>query len=920
MAECFSLAIVARVRRCPPRAGCANLKRYMYFASLRHFTQSRKILLIVGVLISGGLGCTSVSPPKAGFLGDAAAGGASGALASGGRDGGGGGAGGDAAGLSGDGKIATDVASAADVPASGGGTGGAGGSGGGGGNDASAGSSGGAVGNDASAGSGGGLGGSTGSGGVVGSDASAGSTGVGGGSAGSGGVGGGSAGSGGSSGAPDAAPDVRIVDASGTCSVDNECSAATPLCLGNRCAKCSSDTDCVGRAGPACVASSGLCAACTADSYCTGSARTCDTATNQCVGCTKRSDCAGACLTCSAGGVCTAVKSQNDPTGCTGTCDSTGACKATQGQTCKANSDCAGGLPCVDGLCCNSACSGSCQACDVTPGTCTTLGLNATPHPGHAPCVASDTTCAGKCSGTSATCSYPTSSTSCGSTCTGSTLTPKACDSAGACVSGTNQSCAPYVCDGTVCSTTKKLPGSACTSTADCDSGFCVDNPAGTSKICCSSACSAGCQACKTDGSACTPKNAGVADSTCGTSAASCQNGTCNGAGACAITTGATCGSASCVGAGSFTPAPTCTSGGQCNAGQAITCSSGACSSSTACATTKGPGASCAQTSECNAGLYCTNGVCCTSSSCGKCHACNLNGAGTCSAVAAGTSDAACPADSSNCMYGGCNGSGDCQASPSGTACGGGTVCTDDPSIIAGQRASTSLRRNKKCNGTAAGAAGCLVDNVSTPTTCGAPQGAPGLTCQDAVNCKTSCFVESDCSQYFFCAAGACTAKNGATCADATQCTNGACTGSFVNPTPTCKVCITDYTCPITAPNCQLAVGTPGCVACNSAAQSCNADGSVYCPTQTCPSNAPDCGADHHCHCGTGAQCPSAGQICVSGQCKMAGQWPCINSGDCAYGTCTGGVCPQTSSGQLCTGVLDSECSTGYCNYSNKCP
>jgi hypothetical protein len=94
----------------------------------------------------------------------------------------------------------------------------------------------------------------------------------------------------------------------------------------------------------------------------------------------------------------------------------------------------------------------------------------------------------------------------------------------------------------------------------------------------------------------------------------------------------------------------------------------------------------------------------------------------------------------------------------------------------------------------------------------------------------------------------------------------------------------------------------------------------VYCPTQTCPSNAPDCGADHHCHCGTGAQCPSAGQICVSGQCKMAGQWPCINSGDCAYGTCTGGVCPQTSSGQLCTGVLDSECSTGYCNYSNKCP
>ena len=72
--------------------------------------------------------------------------------------------------------------------------------------------------------------------------------------------GGGSAGSGGSGG-PDAAPDVRPVDAPGTCSADKECPSQTPLCLGNRCAKCATDADCVGRSGPAC-AGSGLCVGC----------------------------------------------------------------------------------------------------------------------------------------------------------------------------------------------------------------------------------------------------------------------------------------------------------------------------------------------------------------------------------------------------------------------------------------------------------------------------------------------------------------------------------------------------------------------------------------------------------------------------------------------------------------------------------
>jgi hypothetical protein len=632
----------------------------------------------------------------------------------------------------------------------------------------------------------------------------------------------------------------------------------------------------------------------------------------------------------------------------TGDYCASGACtaKLANGAKCGATNQCKNGN-CVEGVCCDGACGQTCRSClgsktGGQDGTCANMNAGTPCATGVCSSTATCVACVqgGSCTPTNVCktgkldCSTGApvcnpdqnldSTHACGPAASCNTTTNKAtraqtCDGLGSCPAAIVDTCA-YGCNGTVCATAKPQ-GTVCASTAECATGLsCADG------YCCNNTCTASCQACNVAGSlgACTTLVSGEAPHAGHTacSGSSPCKGSCNGSSSSCTYPGAetTCVQASCTGQ-TQALAASCAGNGTCTPATTKPCNGYGCNGAV-CAAGTNQGGSCSTTAQCAAGLYCTDGVCCTTqTSCGTCHACNRPGSlGVCSAVAQGTSDSACPADSSNCMYGGCNSSGACQASPSGTACGGGTVCTDDPSITAGQRASTSLLRNKKCNGTTAGAAGCLVDNVSTPTTCGAPQGAPGLTCQNAASCKTSCFVESDCSQYFYCNAGACTPKNGATCANATQCTNGACSGSFVNPTPTCKVCISDYTCPIEAPNCQLAVGVPGCVACNTAAQSCNADGSVYCPTQTCPSNAPDCGSDHHCHCGTGAQCPNAGQICVSGQCKMAGQWPCINSGDCAYGTCTGGVCPQSSSGQLCTGVLDSECSTGYCNYSNKCP
>jgi hypothetical protein len=207
---------------------------------------------------------------------------------------------------------------------------------------------------------------------------------------------------------------------------------------------CTADKDCAGRPGtPACTPS-GLCVACTANKHCTGLAATCDTTTNQCVGCTKRSDCAGACQTCT-NSACTAVKSQDDPGVCAGTCDATGACKSKQGQTCKLATDCAGGIFCADGYCCDKACTGSCEACDVasSPGTCTTLPANATPHTGHTACTATDSACAGTCNGTSAACFYPAATTTCGSaSCTGSAYQAAGTCNSGACKMPPVQTCA----------------------------------------------------------------------------------------------------------------------------------------------------------------------------------------------------------------------------------------------------------------------------------------------------------------------------------------------------------------------------------------------------------------------------------------------------------------------------------------------
>lgn len=189
--------------------------------------------------------------------------------------------------------------------------------------------------------------------------------------------------------------------------------------------------------------------------------------------CCSDSDCTGICQTCSANHTCVSVINADDPNHrCSGTCDATGACKDKKGQACDAVSGgCVSGTTCSpENICCDKACTGSCEACDISgsAGTCTTLGTGAPPHSGHTACTATSSECAGTCNGSSVSCSYTTAT--CGTaTCTGTSYTPAGICSNGACTPGTtrtcgnNQTCSNNAC---ACVAPNVTCGDACVNTA----------------------------------------------------------------------------------------------------------------------------------------------------------------------------------------------------------------------------------------------------------------------------------------------------------------------------------------------------------------------------------------------------------------------------------------------------------------------
>jgi hypothetical protein len=137
------------------------------------------------------------------------------------------------------------------------------------------------------------------------------------------------------------------------------------------------------------------------------------------------------------------------------------------GATCGAASECGSGF-CVDGVCCDRSCDAQCEACDATPGKCSTIA--GAPHGSRPACADATDVCKKlACTGTNATgCGFAnTASTICAPAhCASDSWTgPSTCDGAGGCGAPTPVSCVPYVCETSGCRT-------ACAEDAQCAGGF----------------------------------------------------------------------------------------------------------------------------------------------------------------------------------------------------------------------------------------------------------------------------------------------------------------------------------------------------------------------------------------------------------------------------------------------------------------
>jgi hypothetical protein len=142
----------------------------------------------------------------------------------------------------------------------------------------------------------------------------------------------------------------------------------------------------------------------------------------------------------------------HDPTIMTGTDDN--------GTACATGSTCLSGF-CADGVCCDKACNGQCEACDVTGASGTCTPVTGPPHGTRTACTGSGSSCDGTCDGTNTTdCSYPSSSTICGAACDGH------CNGSGSCSAASGGMCPNgFACGVGACKT-------SCTVQTDCQTNF----------------------------------------------------------------------------------------------------------------------------------------------------------------------------------------------------------------------------------------------------------------------------------------------------------------------------------------------------------------------------------------------------------------------------------------------------------------
>ncbi len=611
--------------------------------------------------------------------------------------------------------------------------------------------------------------------------------------------------------------------------------------------------------------------------------------------------------------------------------------KGKAGDACATGDQCLSSS-CADGVCCNSDCTGQCEACNLTGtvGVCTAvIGKPVTPR---AACIGDGTGCDGTCDGTDRqACTMPGKATqcrapSCDMPSETATLSA-ACDGSGSCPAKTTQGCSPAVCGPTQCEgcetdaqcgtgkfcragvcSTLTGSGGTCSRDAECSSAHCVDG------VCCNSDCTGQCEACNLTGTigVCTPVPAGTAPSGARTACNGTGNqcgGTCDGTNprTCAYPgPGVSCRApdcqndratleAFCDGAGTCPPiaqqdcpaADTCV-GTLCSGPGSCTgdtdCSSTQYCSGGVCVPQKDVGTSCNTAAECTSS-ECVDGYCCSSACTGQCQACDVSGfEGICTPVGGAPhgSRKSCSSDGTVCA-GACDGS--------------------NPTACAYPGAAIGCRAPSCANGVATLGAACQGDGSCAPLQL---QSCDPVGCDtNNVQCAGTCTIDSDCPSGNYCSAGICVpeSSNGATCGAAAQCASGNCVDGVCCDTACTGQCAScdragaPGTCgPVSGAPRDGRPACPGSGACGGFCDGTNQNScsmpnlDISCGVAFCAGGfstaIPTCNGNGQCLIPTPTscdpyECDSSGLGCLSS---------CVADSDCALGlVCVDGACAQPS-------------------------
>lgn len=282
------------------------------------------------------------------------------------------------------------------------------------------------------------------------------------------------------------------------CNTTSECNPATQLCQASACvlASCGdgtkdgseTDVDCGGGVCNGC-ATGKKCLVGTdcVDLICNAATKTCDPpscADGKKNGTETGVDCGGA--TCDMmGKTCAVGVACGVGADCaSGFCQANLCAQKPLGAPCVMGAECVAPGACADGVCCNTTCSGTCQACTSAikgagaDGTCGPILAGTDPQNECASTSAVMCGTNGFCDGAGACQDYAATTVCAPATCTGSTLTsPRMCDGSGTCSAGTTTSCGSAGCNagGTACNVV------ACTESWLCTPWDTGVQPAGTS-------------------------------------------------------------------------------------------------------------------------------------------------------------------------------------------------------------------------------------------------------------------------------------------------------------------------------------------------------------------------------------------------------------------------------------------------------